>query len=81
MKKNFCKGVLSLVLTIIVCLSSHAQYKALKVGDKVPEAFWTTRLEVVNHPQQSIDLSADRDKLIILDFWNIWCSACLLNFP
>lgn len=81
MKKNFCKGVISLVLTIIVCLSGHAQYKALKVGDKVPEAFWTETFNMINCDSQSLSLNNDRDKLLLIDFWATWCGSCLRNYP
>ena len=55
--------------------------KSLKVGEALPTSVWTTPMEVVNHPQKTIKLSEDKDKLILLDFWNTWCSACLTNFP
>jgi thiol-disulfide isomerase/thioredoxin len=53
----------------------------LKIGDAVPNSVWTAPMEVVNHSQKTIKLSEDKDKLILLDFWNTWCSACLTGFP
>lgn len=58
-----------------------AQQKALKIGDKIPEEIWTTPLNIVNNPQKTLQLSEDQDKLILIDFWATWCSACLKNFP
>jgi len=79
MKKKFCRGFLALTFTLL-CLKIPAQ-QALKIGETLPESFWTTPLQVVNHPEKTITLDKDRGKLILLDFWNTWCSACLLGFP
>ncbi len=79
MKNIFCRGFLFLVL--ITSLSLSGQYKPLKIGDTLPNQFWETSLEMVNTPQKTITLAAEKDKLILLDFWNTWCSACILNFP
>ena len=81
MKKKFCRDVLSLAFTALLFLQAPAQLKALKVGEAIPEEVWTTPLQLVNSPQKTADLSADRDKLILLDFWATWCSACLKGFP
>lgn len=81
MKNKFCREILSLPMMTLLFLQMPAQQKALKIGDQIPEKVWSTPLEVVNSPQKTIDLSADKDKLILLDFWATWCSGCLLNFP
>ncbi|SIT97722.1 Thiol-disulfide isomerase or thioredoxin [Epilithonimonas bovis DSM 19482] len=79
MQKKFCRGLLSLALTGIALLA-YAQ-NPLKIGDALPKQFWKTPLQMVNTPQKTTTLAADKDKLILLDFWNTWCSACILNFP
>ncbi len=81
MKNIFCRGFLSLAFTLVVAATSFAQNKSLKIGESLPENIWSTPLQLVNHPQKTITLSQDKDKLILLDFWNTWCSSCLLNFP
>jgi len=81
MKKKFCRDVLSLAFTALLFLQAPAQLKALKIGDPVPDEMWTAPLQVVNSPHKTTDLSKDRDKLILLDFWATWCAACLKNFP
>ena len=81
MKNIFCRGFMSLVFTLVAAATSFAQNKSLKIGEPLPENVWSTPLQLVNHPQKTITLNQDKDKLILLDFWNTWCSSCLLNFP
>jgi thiol-disulfide isomerase/thioredoxin len=81
MKNIFCRGLMSLVFTIVFTTTSYAQNKSLKIGESLPERIWTTPFSVVNHSQKTIYLSEDKNKLILLDFWSTWCSACLINLP
>ena len=81
MKNIFCRGFMSLAFTLVAATTSFAQTKPLKIGENLPENVWSTPLQLVNHPQKTITLNQDKDKLILLDFWNTWCSSCLLNFP
>lgn len=81
MKNIFCRGSMFLAFTLVAATTSFAQNKALKVGESLPENFWTTPLQVVNHPQKTISFNSDKNKLILLDFWATWCSACLKKFP
>ncbi|MCT3915226.1 hypothetical protein CMU59_06195 [Elizabethkingia anophelis] len=81
MKNFFCRGRLSLLLAIAITTTTYSQKKSLKVGDILPASVWMAPMEVVNYPQKTIKLSEDKNKLILLDFWNTWCSACLANFP
>lgn len=52
--------------------------RPLSIGDKVPDLLFT---EVINHSGKAIRLSDFKNKMIILDFWATWCSACIKNFP
>jgi thiol-disulfide isomerase/thioredoxin len=81
MKNIFYRGLLSLVFTLILSFPALGQQKKLKLGDPLPSLVWTRPLEVVNHPEKTLTLSTDKNKLILLDFWNTWCSACLKGFP
>ncbi|MGJ1323843.1 TlpA family protein disulfide reductase [Sphingobacterium faecium] len=54
--------------------------KPLMVGDTIPEALWHLPLDVLNYAQgsQRIYLNNFRDKkLILLDFWTVWCVPCI----
>lgn len=81
MKNIFCRGFISFAFTIVVATTSYAQNKLLKIADSLPETFWTTPLQVVNHPKNTINLSEDKNKLVLIDFWSTWCSACLMSLP
>ncbi|QOW09918.1 TlpA family protein disulfide reductase [Kaistella flava (ex Peng et al. 2021)] len=81
MKNKFCREILSLIFMMLLFSHAGAQQKPLKIGDALPEKIWRTPLQVVNAPQKTMTLSADQDKLILLDFWATWCSSCLKAFP
>ena len=82
------KNILFLVLALL-CLnfSSPGQSKApdplsFKIGDQLPESFWQQEhLIYANGKATKQNLSAYKGKLIVLDFWATWCSACLAGFP
>jgi hypothetical protein len=69
MKNIFCRGFMSLAFTLVAAATSFAQTKPLKIGENLPENVWSTPLQLVNHPQKTITLNQDKDKLILLDFW------------
>jgi len=55
----------------------------LKAGDEIPAAIWSAALKVANHPEgkATIRLADYKDKLIVLDFWATWCTACTQKMP
>src|SRR5690606_35916983 len=63
--------------------AAAADIQPLQIGDTIPEWLWHHPLQVLNHPEGKdiITLHDYRGKLIILDFWATWCSACLESFP
>jgi thiol-disulfide isomerase/thioredoxin len=63
--------------------SQTSLHKPLKIGDAIPEAIWNLPLQIVNHPEgkKTITLNDYRGKLIILDFWATWCTACIRAMP
>ena len=81
MKNKFCRDAISLTFMTMLFLQIPAQQKPLKIGDPLPDQVWTSKLSMINAPEKTMELSKDRDKLILLDFWNTWCSACLKAFP
>lgn len=60
----------------------QAEIKPLPIGDTVPEEFWTQEyLFYTNGDTVRKSLNAYRDKMLLLDFWATWCSACIQNMP
>lgn len=52
--------------------------KGLSIGDVVPDV---TLVNLLNYPTITAKLSDFKGKLIIIDFWNKWCSSCIAYFP
>lgn len=49
----------------------------LKVGDKMPDVVITN---IINAHYKTTKISDYKGKLILLDFWSTWCSACIEGF-
>lgn len=65
------------VLLPMLC-AAQSPSKPLNIGDPVPDI---TISNVYNYPASTIRLSNLKGKLVILDFWSTWCSACIQSFP
>lgn len=70
------------IILIIVVLFSNQVFcqnlpNRLTIGDTIPDIEITN---VINYKTTSIKLSNFRGKLLILDFWAIWCSGCINGF-
>src|SRR5690606_38207314 len=56
--------------------TAAAQQKPLAVGDELPDwsvAGWTDGVDR--------NLSDFRGKVVVIDVWGVWCSACLHGIP
>jgi thiol-disulfide isomerase/thioredoxin len=65
------------ILLVFSCLLSHsiyAQEQGIKIGQKCPDVIITN---LINNNGASLRLSELKGKLIIIDFWNTWCSSCI----
>jgi thiol-disulfide isomerase/thioredoxin len=66
-----------------VALSTDS-IKPLQIGDTIPSALWNVPLQQVKAGQEGITIVRLNDykgKLIILDFWATWCTACVAAMP
>lgn len=66
------------MLLPILSAAQSPPVKALNIGDTVPDI---TITNVYNYPSSTIQLSDLKGKLVILDFWATWCTACIREFP
>ena len=77
------KTILFIVLAAL-CLNFRALAQeptaltTLKLGDHLPNLYINS---IINFPYNSIKLSNLKGKIVILNFWNTWCGACLEDMP
>lgn len=73
------------LITIIVCvlLGGTCVFAQVSRGkllpeDNVPNVEFPV---ILNGTKTSAKLSDFRGKVVLLDYWNIWCSSCIESFP
>lgn len=71
---NFIKIILVFICFINTDLV--AQDSGIKIGQKCPDIVLKN---LINYKQQSLKLSDLKGKLILIDFWNTWCSSCIFS--
>jgi thiol-disulfide isomerase/thioredoxin len=71
-----------LMAALCLLLQANAQTKSthqfLTVGDQVPDILITS---IINSNFKTARISDYKGKILILDFWNTWCSSCIAGFP
>ncbi|MCW3118937.1 MAG: TlpA family protein disulfide reductase, partial [Chitinophagaceae bacterium] len=76
-----CNVVITFLFLFLMSYVGYAQTRIIsrvKIGNKVPEITIPT---VINYSQPSVKLSDFKGKLLILDFWSIWCGGCIHALP
>ncbi|HEY1023822.1 MAG TPA: TlpA disulfide reductase family protein [Sphingobacteriaceae bacterium] len=56
----------------------QARLDGLQIGQEMPDV---TVGNIINSPAPSVKISDYKGKLLILDFWASWCSACISTLP
>jgi len=71
-----------MMLVFSVFLYAQGPVKALQVGDRVPDAFWTSpRNFIVDGKVVRKDMQQFRGKPLIIDFWATFCIPCIKGMP
>ncbi len=56
----------------------NSKSQILKVGDMIPNY---KIKNIINYSTNNFQLSEFRGKVILIDFWNTYCSSCIESFP
>jgi thiol-disulfide isomerase/thioredoxin len=66
------------ILLFILLIPEVVASQKIKIGQTFPDIVLPN---VINYPESSLKLSSFRNKIVLLDFWNHSCSACVGSFP
>ena len=70
-------GILAMLLPVL-CQGQAAGIRPLYIGDRLPAVICSN---TINDNTSSIEFSAYKGKVIVLDFWATWCSSCVIHLP
>lgn len=71
------KLILYALLSMTAVRGYGQTYRPLALGDTVPNL----ELEMANYKSSKARLADFKGKLLLLDFWATWCTACIGHFP
>ncbi len=76
LRKIIATGYCLLLLPVLLIAQSGIT-GVLRIGDTVPDV----TVDITNYGQPRLRLSDLRGKLVILDFWGVYCKVCIENMP
>lgn len=76
LRKMIAAGYCLLCLPVFLSAQSGTN-GVLRIGDTVPDV----AVDITNYGQPRLRLADLRGKLVILDFWGVYCKVCIENMP
>lgn len=65
------------IIFLLQAITLNGRAQALKIGDKCPDV----TLTMANYKTATARLSDFKAKLLIIDFWQTFCTPCVTSFP
>lgn len=78
MRKIFAPLIGCLFGCAQLCAQTAQNPAPLDIGDSMPDVVLGSPM---GRPNNTIRTSDLKGKLVLLDFWNIWCSSCVAGMP
>lgn len=76
--RKYTAIVMGLILFLLTALQVNGQIKALKVGDLLPTGM---EHRLLNYKSANVNLEKLQHKVVILDFFDTFCSNCIAAMP
>ena len=67
----------AIIIFLLFSLDSSSQEDS-KLGMNLTELNFS---RILNFEKETAQLSDFKNKMVILDFWSVWCSPCIASFP
>jgi thiol-disulfide isomerase/thioredoxin len=67
-----------LIIVGLLCSGIAFSQENSLIGKNAPELIFE---KILNYEKNTAKLSDFKDKILIIDFWSVWCAPCIASFP